>query len=398
MPKYSYKAVSLDGENISGDYLSPDRDGVIGMLRQGGYYPVSIMQLNADDRTTKKKIKIKPLSGFCSQMAAMLGAGVPIAKTLEILGAQTDNAALRKILNDVYSKVQQGNSLYDSFLPYRDNFPTIFMNMIEAGEATGRLDMCMERAGISFSRSAKLDGKLKAAMVYPAVLLTLMIGIVVLLLIFVIPTFVDLFESYNAELPALTQALVDLSDYFVRRWYLILSVAASIVMTIKLILDSDAGRTAFDRFKLRAPVLGKLLMKVYAARYARTLSSLNAAGVPLTQALTVTARSIINRYIEKGLYKVVDAVNQGEELSAPLERMSSLPPMIVYMTRLGEESGTMDALLDQAADFYDNESEAALQMLTAMLEPMMIILMAILVLPVVLAIIQPVFNMYNTMV
>lgn len=396
MPRFKYTAAALSGEQVAGEYTAPDRSGVVAMLRQGGYYPIDIFQL-ADDasRMTAKKIKVKPLAGFCSQMAAMLRAGVPIAKILEILKDQTDDDHLRIILEDVYTNVCRGYSLYDSFLPYRNNFPAIFLNMIEAGETSGKLDLCMDRAGVSFSRTAKLNGKLKGAMIYPAVLLVVMIGMVVLMLVFVIPSFIKLFEQNGAQLPFFTQIMVNLSNFIMTRWYIVLIVLAAIILGARAWLASDKGRTSFDRLKLRIPVVSKLLVKVYAARYARTLSSLNAAGVPLTQALNVVARSLSNRFMEKGMYKVVEAVTRGEELSAPLERMGTLPPMIVYMTRLGEESGTMDELLDQAADFYDDESEAALQALTALLEPLMIVLMAVIVVPVVLAIIQPVFSMYS---
>ena len=398
MPKYQYKAVSLAGENVTGDYSAPDRDSVVNMLRQGGYYPLEIVQTAEDvARVTNKKIRIKPLAGFCAQMASMLKAGVPIAKSLEILRDQTDYEPLQKVLEDVYAKVQRGNSLFHSFLPYRENFPVIFLNILEAGEESGRLDMCLERAGVSFSRTAKLNGKVKSAMVYPTVLLTLMVAIVVLLLIFVIPAFIGIFEANNAQLPALTQFLVDLSDFVVHRWYIVLTAVIVIVVVARMWLNSKRGREAFDRFKLHIPVISKLLIRVYAARYARTLSSLNASGVPLIHALSVTARSVGNVHIEKGLYKVMEAINRGEELSAELERMGDLPPMIVYMTRLGEESGTMDQLLDQTADYYDEESDAALQVLTSLLEPLMIVFMAIIILPVILAIIMPVFGMYSTL-
>lgn len=396
MPRFQYKAVSISGENVSGEYSAPDQNSVVSMLRSGGYYPLNIRQVADDvDRATKKKVKIKPLAGLCQQMYAMLRSGVPVAKTLDILREQTEDDTLRKILNDVYIKIQRGNSLYDSFIPYKNNFPMIFLNMIEAGEESGMLDMCMHRAGLVFTRSAKLGGKLRAAMVYPTLLTSLMFGIVILLMVFVIPNFVKLFEENEAALPFLTQALVNISNFMVARWYVILLVLAVAVICIVMWLTSDKGRLDFDRFKLRIPVVKKLLLKVYASRYARTLSSLNAAGVSLPTALSVTARSIGNRYLEDGLYKVMEDINHGKELSVLLERMGTMPPMIVYLTRLGEESGTMDELLSQAADFYDDEADAALQALTALMEPAMIILMAIIVLPILLAILLPVFNMYQ---
>lgn len=396
MPKFQYKAITMTGEDVEGEYSAPDRDSVIGMLRNGGYFPLTILQVSDDvNRMTSKKVKIKPLAGLCQQMSSMLKSGVPVAKTLDILKDQTEDDTLRTILNDVYLKVQRGTSLYDAFGTYRENFPTMFLNMVEAGEESGMMDMCMYRAGLLFTRSAKLSGKLRAAMVYPTLLLVLMIGVVTMLMIFVIPNFVQMFEDNNATLPLLTRILVSISDTLVARWYIILLFLAVIVTAVALWLSSDKGKLSFDRLKLRLPVISKLLLKVYAARYARTLSSLNAAGVSLPVALGVTARSIGNSHVEAGLHQVAEDVNRGKSLSVLLEHMGSLPPMLVYLTRLGEESGTMDELLDQAADFYDEEADAALQSLTALMEPLMIIIMAATILPILLAILLPVFNMYE---
>lgn len=396
IPKYKYKAVSLSGENINGEYIATDKDGVVTMLRQGGYYPLAISQMSdGSEKKSGKKIKIRALAGFCMQMSAMLRAGVPIAKTLEILKTQTEDLQLRKILDGVYTKVLQGTSLYDAFLTHKENFPLIFLNMVEAGEESGTLDVCLERAGVYFARNAKLNGKIKSAMIYPIVLIVLVVAIVALLLIFVIPTFTNLFKENNVELPGFTQVLLALSDFVINRWYLVIIFITAVVLTFRMWLKTDKGRTSFDYFKLQLPVLNKLLIKIYSARFSRTLSSMSAAGVPITKGLNVAARSMANRFIEKKLYDVVDGINRGEELSKLLEQMAILPPMIVYMVRLGEESGTMDTLLNQAADFYDDESENAIQSLTALMEPAMIVGMALIVLPVILAVILPVFNMYN---
>jgi type IV pilus assembly protein PilC len=253
----------------------------------------------------------------------------------------------------------------------------------------------MSRAGQTYTRAAKLNAKVKSAMIYPAILLTLMVGIIVLMLVFVIPNFAELYSDNDAELPGMTMALLNLSDFIIYRWYVIVIILGGVIGGFRMWLRTDKGRTAFDKMKLGLPVVGKLLSKIYAARYARTLSSLNTSGVPLMQSLTVTARSVVNRHIEKALYKIVEAIQLGETLGEPLERAEIMPPMIIYMTKLGEESGTMDELLEQAAEFYDDESDGAIQSLTAIMEPAMIIVMAIIIVPVIFAIIQPVFGMYD---
>jgi type IV pilus assembly protein PilC len=329
-------------------------------------------------------------------MAAMLRTGVSISDTLDIMRAQTEDKDLKKVLEDVYQHVQRGVSLYEAFKPYKPNFPAMFLNMIEAGEASGKLDSCIERAGQVFTRSSKINGRIRNAMIYPIVLLTIMVLMLTGIMIFVIPQFVSLFESNNAELPFITQVLVAVSNFFRSRWYVILGVIVVTVLGFNFFLATRQGRIAFDKFRLNLPIIAKMLKVIYASRYAQMLSSMNMAGVPLGTALGVTARSIGNAYIEQGLYEVSRAVNEGERLSTQLVKLGMLPLMLVHLTRLGEESGTMDELLDQAADFYDSESESAIQALTSLLEPLLIVILALILVPVLLGILLPIFNMYQT--
>jgi len=396
MPRYKYSAVSISGEQVSGEYASPDESGVIAMLKQGGFFPTKIaVKSSSEGLATKQRIKVKPLAGFCAQMASMLRAGVPIAKTLEILKSQTEDKPLRLILENVYTSIQRGSSLSEALQPYTDNFPAMFLNMVEAGETSGTLDSCLERAGASFNQTAKLNNKVKNAMIYPSVIFVVLVGLLIVVMVFVIPNFVGLYGSRGGDLPGPTKILMSMSDFIIRRWYVLAGGVAGLVLAIRGWLSTDAGRTAFDKFKFSMPIIKKLLIKIYAARFSRTLSSLSATGVSLPNALTVTARSVLNRFMEKELYKVVESINRGEELSGLLERMGLLPDMVVYLTRLGEESGTLDSLLDQAADFFDEETDSTLQALMAMLEPALIILMAVVVVPILIAVLMPMLGMYE---
>lgn len=398
MPKYRYTAVSIKGETVTGEHTSPDQAGVADMLRQGGYFPSKIVQIGADASKTRRKVPIKVLSGFCSQLATLMRAGVNISKSLEILTLQQENKTFRIILADVYASVQRGLGLSEAFEPYQNNFPPLFSNMLEAGEESGTLDSCMERAGSSFTRISKLNSKAKNAMIYPMIIVVVMLGLIALMLLVVLPQFSEMYADAGTELPAITEMLLSTSDLVRERWFIFLGVIAAIVFGTKAWLDSDRGRTAFDKFKLGLPVVSKLLGKIYAARFCRTLASLGSAGVPLTTSIAVTARSVLNRLVEKELYKVVDGINRGELLSNQLEKMNLLPPMIVHMVRLGEETGTMEELLIQAADYYDEEADSAMQALTAMLEPLMIIIMAIIIVPILLGVLMPMFNMAGAMV
>lgn len=398
MPKFHYSAVSLKGEQIAGEQVAANRNDVVATLRRNGYYPTQIAVRGRDTGKARINISYTVLASLCTNMAAMIRTGVPIGKALEILKDQQDNKHLKKSLDDIYESVQKGLSLSDAFNEYADSFPPMFINMVEAGEASGSLDECLERAGIYFMRIAKLNSKVKNAMIYPTIILIVLFGLLLVLLLFVIPAFADMYQEADAELPAFTQWLLGASDFITESWFIVIGVIGFIITIFNAWKSSDRGRTTFDRFKLNLPVISKLLLKIYAARFARTFSSLSASGVPLTQALSVTARSLMNRYIEKEIYKVViDAINRGSHLSTQLEKMGLLPTMIVYLVRLGEESGTMDTLLSQAADFYDDESDAAIQSMISMMEPALIVLMAIIVVPILLGALAPMFDMINVM-
>ena len=397
MPKFRYKAVSLTGEHTTGEYTAADEASVSDMLRQGGYYPESIKMIAKDASFKSVRIPVKALSGFSSQMATLMRAGVPISKSLEILTAQQEHLGFRKILEDVYSAVLRGVSLSEAFIPHEKSFPSLFINMIEAGEASGTLDSCMERAGQSFFRLAKLNNKVKNAMIYPIVILVVLIGLLIVMMAFILPMFAGMFEDAGAELPGFTQGLLGVSSFVVNRWFVIVGVVAFIVIGFKWWKGTPGGTLTIADIKLGFPKVGKLIAKVYAARFARTLASLTASGVPLTQGLAVTARSVLNARIEKELYMAIEGINRGELLSTQLEMMNRLPMMITYMVRLGEESGTLEELLNQAADYYDEESESALQAMTSMLEPMLIVLMAIIVVPILIAVLLPMLNMSNMM-
>ena len=398
MPKYKYDAVSSKGESISGDYIAPDENSVVTMLKQGGFYATKISLVNEKNETvSRKRVKPKVLAGFCIQMSSMIKAGIPISRILGILSTELDNRNLRKIVEDVYRQVLQGVSLSAAFSTYNDNFPQFFHSMIETGEASGTLDACLQRASVTFTQSYKLNSRIKTAMIYPCILGTLACGIVILMMAFVIPQFAKLYESNNAELPKFTLALIGMSNFVVHRWYIIAVIILTVAIAFYLWKSTEKGGIKFDELKIRIPVLKKLMLRVYASRFSRSLSAFVSAGVSITKGINVTARSISNKYVEKQLYTVEEGVTRGRELSGELERIAVFPSMIVYLSKLGEESGTLDEMFAQAADYFDDETNTSIASFVAMLEPLMIILMAAIVIPIVIAIILPVFNMYNTM-
>ncbi|GHV06225.1 type II secretion system protein F [Clostridia bacterium] len=395
MPKFQYTATTTAGTVHTGVQDAPDGASLLAALRGRGMYATQIKDVTKVKPVTSmftSKIKVTALSMFCSQMATVLRAGVPLATALEIMHDQVEDQALKKILADVAQKLQIGRSLTEAFTPFQDRFPQMFINMLEAGEASGALDQCLRRAGDTFTKQAKMNSKIKAAMAYPMVLLGLTLVITVFLIVFIIPQFAETYAETGTELPAITTFLLGVSSFVATRWLPLILGIAAVIFLFRVWLNSDRGRTAFDMFKLKLPIIGKLQLTICAGRYTRTLSTMNAAGVPLTSSLEVTARSLNNRWLQKKVESMIEDVRMGSSLTAPLERMNIFPKLITHMTRLGEESGSLDELLEQSAVFYEEESDNAIAAMTAMMEPAIIVIMGVLIGTVVLGIMQPMFG------
>jgi len=396
MPAYTYEAVSMTGETITGETTAENEEIVTTMIRADGYFVTKVKKKSQSVHIGgPPQIKIKPLSVFCSQMAALLKAGVPVSQTLSILRDQVEDKNLKEILTDVYGSVHRGKSLSESFKPYETQLPALLPSMIETGESTGSLDECIARAGDSFARLAKINAKVKTASIYPSVVLFVLIVLIIAMLGFVVPQFAQMYEDAGADLPVLTRMLMSMSDFILTRWYVIIAVVAGVMGGSKYVLSLDGPRTLYDAYKLDMPMLGKFIRKIYAARFSRTYSALSLAGVPVTKAISITARTVLNKHIEKSLYEVVEALQQGSRLSSQLEKIAVFPTMLTYVVKIGEESGTMDELLLKTADFFDDEADTAISALISLMEPTLIILLAAVVLPVLLGILMPLFGMFE---
>ena len=400
MPKYKYTARNLAGEETSGERESPDVDGLVDSLRGQGYYPVKIAEINERNSFSKRhfirRVSLKAMALFCNQLATVLAAGVPLAQALDLLVEQTEDKRLRAILADVIVKIRGGKSLSDAFRPHTYRLPPLFLNMLEAGELSGTLDSCLSRAGDTFSRSHRLQSKVKEALVYPKVLMVLTLVVIVFLLTFVVPQFVSVFQESGSALPAITQLLMSVSGFATQNILLLIVAAALLFLGWKGLQNADRPKTLIDQTLIGLPKIGVLWTRVLAARYTRTFATMIAAGVPITSALEVTSRSVGNRYLEKRIAEMVEEVRLGIPVSTLLAKMGKLPPMITHMTRLGEESGMTETLMEQAAGFYETESESAVGRLVGLLEPAILIVMGGMVLFVVLSIITPMFGMYSS--
>jgi type IV pilus assembly protein PilC len=396
MPKFQYKAVNMSGRAVEGIYEGQDRTAIVLMLRSKSFYPLEISEVKTGgslNREIGTKISLKVLSLFCQQFSTILSSGIAVGQALDILAQQTEDKRLKLVLNDVYEKVQTGRSLTDSFNEHAHRFPNVFLSMIAVGEVSGTMEASLKRLHGYFKQEYSLTSKFRTAMIYPTVVFSLAIVITTFLLIFIVPTFQGIFANAGAALPVPTQILLALSGFVRTQYPVILIALLAIAVLYRMYSKSENGRLSLDRLALKLPAFGQLNVKLMVSRFTRTLGAMSASGVPLTQALEITARVVSNKYIEKQLMKASEAVQQGQPLYKPLADIKQLPPMVQNMTRLGEESGSLDVMLEQTAVYYDAETETAIARLVATIEPAIIIVMAVIILFVVLSILLPTFRM-----
>lgn len=398
MPNFRYKAVSVTGRQITGMHIAPDENALVVMLRNMDYYPTEIVNTEASRKVNlKRKLPIKAVGRFCTQIAGMLRIGVPVARSIEILKSESENKQLRDILTEVYDSINEGNSLSDSFAPFSDILPIMFMSLLEAGESGGTLDNCMERAGSAFSRTTKISVKAKSTMIYTSIILILILGSVTLMLTWVTTQFTQMFVDAGVALPGMTQTPVNLGDFVTNNALLIVAGSGAAIFGAGLYSKTEKGGLIIDRLKMSMPLVGKLTTKIYVSRFCRILSTLVTSGVSLPQALDITSRAVVNRCFSKEIIEIREGVTQGKELSTAMEKSTSIPIPVKSVVRLGEESGALEEMLAKIADYYDDESEQALQTLTSLTKPLLIALMAAIMLPLLLAAFLPMFNMFDLM-
>lgn len=402
METFSYKAVDASGKDVKGAVEAESRDEAARKIKEQGFTPVSIAKQGTLDKDVnvsflgKKKIPARDMSVFCRQFASILKAGVSVINALEMLSEQTENKKLKEAIKRTQDSVEKGETLSDS-MKQNEEFPSILVDMVKAGEASGSLENSLTRMAIQFEKDAKLKGVVKKAMMYPIVLIFVMIGVIIVMLTFVIPSFMTMFEDLDSELPITTRAIVAMSNSVKNYWFIYLIVVAGIVVGIKLYGNTDTGRHNLDKLKLKIPVFGLLQTKSACASFARTMSTLLQAGMPMIDALEISASTMKNVLFYDGLEKVKNGVSLGLPLSNQLKSTGLFPPMVVHMVGIGEETGNVEEMLTNSAVYYEEEVEVQTQALTSLMEPIIIVLMALVVVMLILAIYQPMIQLYNTL-
>ena len=402
METFSYKAVDASGKDVKGAVEAESRDEAARKIKEQGFTPVSTAKQGALDKDVnvsflgKKKIPARDMSVFCRQFASILKAGVSVINALEMLSEQTENKKLQEAIKRTQDSVEKGETLSDS-MKQNEEFPSILVDMVKAGEASGSLENSLTRMAIQFEKDAKLKGVVKKAMMYPIVLLCVMVGVIIVMLTFVIPSFMTMFEDLDSELPVTTKAILAMSNSLKHYWFIYILVIVGIVVGLQLYKRTDAGRHNLDKLKLKIPVFGLLQTKSACASFARTMSTLLQAGMPMIDALEISASTMKNVLFYDGLEKVKNGVSLGLPLSNQLKSTGLFPPMVVHMVGIGEETGNVEEMLTNSAVYYEEEVEVQTQTLTSLMEPIIIVLMALVVVMLILAIYQPMIQLYNTL-
>jgi type IV pilus assembly protein PilC len=395
MAQYNYRAMDKSGKSKKGVVEATNEDKAREKLKKEGYIVQELKEQGAVKKRGGKKVKDKDLAVFCKQFVSILNAGVTIIAALEMLAEQMENRTLQAALRECQAYVQKGGTLADSFKANPKVFPPIMVNMVAAGEMSGSLEIAFERLTTHFENGNKLRSKIKSAMTYPIVILVIVTAVVIVLLCTVIPQFETMFNDLGSELPKATQMLINFSHFLTEKWYIVVIIVAAVVFGIRAFKKTEPGDLLFAKMALNAPVFGPLNIKTAAATFARTLSTLMAAGIPLIDAIEQVAKMQNNKIIREGLMNCKNQVAKGVPLSKPIKDMELFPVMLPQMIKIGEETGNIEDMVDKVAEYYEMEVDDATNALTSMMEPLIIVIMGVVVGGIVLCIYSPMLNMYD---
>lgn len=402
MASYTYKSVSQNGKKHSGKIEAQDQQEAIAALKKKGETVIEIGNttvLGSDIKLPflQKKIKVRDLSVFCRQMATNIEAGITIINALSVVENQTENKVFKNVIREIRIDVEKGSSLAEAMEKHERIFTALFVHMIDAGESSGNLEKSFYQMAGHYEKIYKLQSVVKRAMTYPIIIMVIAVVVLIVMMTVIIPNFMTMFESMDVELPAFTKAVVAVSDWFVKYWYLLILGIAVIAFLFHMFANTEKGVYTIASIKMKAPVFGKLNVKQNCAQFARNLSVLISSGVPLIQALDIVARTMNNQYYVDAVKDAKDQVARGIPLSEPLRKAGVFPPMVYNMVAIGEETGAMEQMLEKVAEYYEEEVEATTAQLSAMLEPLMIVFMAGIVIIIIAAVFGPMLTMYNAM-
>jgi type IV pilus assembly protein PilC len=396
---YSYSAINADGLELTGELHAPDLSGAREQLRIRGLLASRLDELpSAGDQTARnvfKKVKPKTLQIFSRQFATMIEAGLNIVQALVILEEQTEDRYFAAVVRELRADVEGGLLLSQAMIRHPKIFDRLFVSMVEAGEAAGILDEVLDRVALHIEKATQIKRRVKGAMLYPLMVLSFASLVLTGLLLFLVPVFVNIFSQLGGDLPKLTQYVVNVSDLLKHRFYIVFPGIGGLIFGFRKWKKTEEGRKQWDRFKLKVPKIGPVVLKVTMARFSRTLSTLVSAGVDIIQALEITGQTAGNWMVENALGDVRAKVHEGVPIAQPLVDNAIFPPMVSQMVKIGEETGELEKMLGKIADFYEDEVDAAISSLTSIVEPLMMILVGMMVGVIVIAMYLPMFRMLS---
>ncbi len=401
MASFGYVAIDESGKELKGSMVADNINQVSQKLSSQGLTILDISEqsiLNQDiNIDLGGKPKARDFSVFCRQFVSMTQAGVTIIDALNMLGEQTENVKLAKAIKATQISVEKGETLSDSMEEQKKVFPPLLIHMVRAGESSGSLDIAFERMAMQFEKDAKLQATVKKAMIYPVIVMLVAIGVVIVMLTFVIPNYAEMFADMDMELPGITVAVMKASEFVIGYWYILIAIVVAIIVGFRMFYASPGGKHIVDNLLLHNKLTGPLQQKSAAARFARTLSTMLAAGISMPDALEITAGTLTNVIIKDAVMDAREDIVQGSSLSAPIERSRQFPPMVHHMIRIGEESGDVEGLLTKLADYFEEEVEMATESMMAVMEPLIILVLAGVVGILIGAVMAPMLKMYQGM-
>jgi type IV pilus assembly protein PilC len=400
MAIFIWQGVGPNGDAVQGEMEAASRDAVVSRLRSQRIRPKTnkIRAKGKLDQQLKipgfgEKVDVKDVVIFTRQLATMIDAGLPIVQSLDILAQQSENKTFSKVIRQIKQDVESGTTFADALRKHAKQFDDLYTNMVHAGEIGGILDTILGRLSIYMEKAMKLKAKIKGAMIYPVSIVSVAIIVTGVLLIFVIPTFSDMFASFGKELPLPTQIAINLSYVTIAYFKYIIAFWAAMFFGIRAWNKTEKGRFAIDGFLLKLPIFGQLLRKAAVARFTRTLATLLSSGVPVLDSLFITGKTAGNKVVEKAILTARQSISEGRTLTEPLLESGVFPPMVCQMINVGETTGALDTMLNKIADFYDDEVDTAVNNLTALMEPLVIAFLGVIIGGLVVAMYMPIFKM-----
>jgi type IV pilus assembly protein PilC len=399
MAKFSWEGKTRSGQVQKGDMEAPNEAAVTATLRRQGIMPSKIkargkgldMEINIPG--LEPKVTTKDLVVFTRQFATMIDAGLPLVQCLDILGRQQENKTFKKALLEVKESVESGSTFAEALRKHPKIFDELYVNLVAAGEVGGILDTILNRLAAYIEKALKLKKKVKSAMTYPATIVFIAILVISVILIFVIPQFESMFADFGQSLPVPTQIVINLSNFIQSYFLVIIGVIVVAVFAFKKTYQTQKGRAAIDELALKLPIAGVLIRKVAVAKFTRTLGTMISSGVPILDGLDIVAKTAGNKTVEKAIYRVRQSISEGKTIAEPLEKSGVFPPMVCQMINVGEQSGSIDTMLNKIADFYDDEVDDAVGNLTAMMEPLLMLFLGVTVGGLVIAMYLPIFQL-----